>query len=276
MNECLHVLDEGKQCPNDEILVQLVRLQLIAEKTNLSTVYDEALESIEHGSESPSLYPETFRSQLQDIKTDLPDQPQIDGKLLSSSCSMVPAYIVAETVILQLHSTELECALPLKLLYINHPLFKQRKSLNAGLQSIKSWFDVFLSITPAAYFGLPFSIFLQLVRCIATLYLLKTLDGPCWDEGILDTVEPLLILDRVINNLEQVPILAGLDNRDSLDADVFSRTAQTFRSLRPGWEARMGPGDLSTSSISEIFPPNAFEFEFLDNDWLIDVLPTNY
>jgi hypothetical protein len=32
MDECLQVLDEEKECPNDHILVQQVRLQLVAEK----------------------------------------------------------------------------------------------------------------------------------------------------------------------------------------------------------------------------------------------------
>lgn len=277
MDECLRMLDEGKECPNDEILVQQVRLQLIAEKTNLSTVYDEALESAEHGRESPSLYPETIRSQLEDIKTELLAQPQTNGKLLSTIWCMIPSHIVTAAVLLHLYSTELDTVLPLKLLHTNQPIFQQRKSVNAGLESIKSWFDVFFLMPPTAYAKFSFSILSQLLRCLVTLYRLKTLDFPSWHEnGILNTTEPLLILDRVINNLEQVAIVAGLDNSDSPERDVFSRTAQTFRSLRPGWEARLGPDDLSNIPISEIFPPNAFEFDFFDSDWLMDLPPTNY
>ena len=271
------MLDEGKECPNDEILVQQVRLQLIAEKTNLGTVYDEALESTEHRRESPSLYPKTICSQLRDIKTELLAQPQTDCKLLSTIRCIIPAHIVTGAVILHLYSTELDTVLPLKLLHTNQPIFQQRKSVNAGLESIKSWFEVFFLMTPAAYAGFSFPILSQLVRCLATLCRLKTLDFPSWHEnGVLNTTESLLILDRVINNLEQVAIVAALDNSDSPERDVFSRTAQTFRSLRPRWEARLGPNDLSNIPISETFPPNAFEFDFFDNDWLMDLPPTNY
>ena len=195
---------------------------------------------------------------------------------------MVPTHIIVEAVLLHLYSTELETTLSPTFLHTNQSLFPERKSLIAGFESIKSWFDVFFTITPAAYIGFPFSILSQLLRCSMTLYRLTTLVDPSWDEnGVWKTADPLLILDRVINNLEQATILAGLDNSGSLEKDVFSRAAQMFRSLRPGWEAKMGPDDLSTITIpqncNDTFPPDALEVDFLDNDWLMDLLPSpNY
>jgi hypothetical protein len=85
MEECLQVLDEIKECPNDEILVQQVRLQLIVEKMALGTFHDAAMESPEHAREPPSLYLETVHTQFLDIKTKLLAQPQTDGKLLSAN-----------------------------------------------------------------------------------------------------------------------------------------------------------------------------------------------
>jgi len=85
MDECLQVLDERKECPNDEILVQQVRLQLIVEKTTLGPFHDAAIESPENARGPPSLYLETVHGQLLDIKTKLLAQPQTDGKLLSAN-----------------------------------------------------------------------------------------------------------------------------------------------------------------------------------------------
>jgi hypothetical protein len=49
-----------------------------------------------------------------------------------------------------------------------------------------------------------------------------------------------LSLDYVINNLEQVAILAELDNSDSLERDAFSRAAQMIVSpIRIG--SKTGP-----------------------------------
>lgn len=82
MDECLQVLDESKECPNDEILVQQVRLQLIIEKMAIGIVYDVAMESPEHARDLPSLYFAAVNAQLHDIKTKLLAQPQTDGKPL--------------------------------------------------------------------------------------------------------------------------------------------------------------------------------------------------
>ena len=83
MDECLQILDERKECLNDEILVQQVRLQLILEKMTQGTLPDGAVEITEHTRET-SFHPlETLHSRLHAIKTQLLDQPQIDGRLLS-------------------------------------------------------------------------------------------------------------------------------------------------------------------------------------------------
>ena len=82
MEECLQIVDERKECPNDEILVQQVRLQLLVEKMGQGTGRDGTMDSPAHTRGPPSLYSETLYSKLQDIKTHLLNQPQTDGKLL--------------------------------------------------------------------------------------------------------------------------------------------------------------------------------------------------
>jgi hypothetical protein len=180
-------------------------------------------------------------------------------------------------VLLHLYSVELDIALSPTFLLTNQLTLQQRNSINAALESIKSWFDVFFIVPPAAYIGFPFSIWSQLLRCLVTLSRLITLDDPSWDEnGVWETVDVVLVFDRVINNLEQVATLAGLDNSDSPEGDPFSRAAQMFRALRHSLETRPDPDDLSTiplpQNINEMFPPDAFPIELLDDDWLMDLL----
>ncbi|MCJ1399412.1 hypothetical protein MMC11_002614 [Xylographa trunciseda] len=262
MDECLQMLDDRKECVNDETLVKQVRLQLIVEKMAPGTSHDRAMESTEQR-EPTSLYLGDLHTQLQSVKT----------SLLAESHSN-------EVVLLHLYSAELEATLSPTFLHPNQLTFQQRQSLNIGLDSIKSWFSVFLTITPAAYIGFPFSIFSQLIRCLMTLYRLTTLDDQNRDEsGIWKAAHPLQILNGVINNMEQVAILAGLDNRDSSEGDIFSQLAQMFRSLRPGWEARLRPDDLvlsnspTSQNVNEISLPDSLGAEFFDNDWLMYPLP---
>lgn len=257
MNECLQILDENKECPTDRILVQQVRLQILIEKMVLGGLNDGVWE---HSKELPLLYVENIYSEVQDLKHELLAQPQIDVAIL-----------------LHLHSVELEITLSPIFTHTTQVTNQQRKFFDASLASINSWFELFFTISPAAYTGLSFSIFSQLFRCVVTLYRLKTVDARIWDyESIQNLGDPLLILDRVVNNLEQVAALAGLDNSGSHEKDVFYRSAQTFRSLRPGWEAKFSKNDLPTFStpqnVDETFPPDAITLEFFDNDWLMDLL----
>ena len=203
------------------------------------------------------------------------------------SCYLVTTYTVlsdssAEVVLAHLYSTELtvnEIALSQVPIITNDSNFEQLNRLYACVESIKSWFEVFFSIPPTDYIGFPFSIFSQLVHCLVTLYRLSTLRDPAWDKnGVREAADLLLILDQVINNMEQGATLAGLDNNDSTEGDVFSRTAKKFRSIRPEWEAKLGSADLIVPTIppprnaNETSLPEAFPVDFADNDWMMEFL----
>jgi hypothetical protein len=81
MDECLSTLDERKECVNDGILVQQVRLQLIIEKMALAGSHDGVVEFIEQR-EPPSLHLESLHSQFQGLKTAILAESQNNGKLL--------------------------------------------------------------------------------------------------------------------------------------------------------------------------------------------------
>ncbi len=205
------------------------------------------------------------------------------------SCHQAITYVVlsnalAEVVLVHLYSTELtvnEIALSQVPVITNDSDFKQLNRLYCCVESTKSWFEVFFSIPPSEYIWFPFSIFSQFVHCLFTLYRLSTLNDPAWDkDGVGETANLLLTLDQLINNLEQA---AGLDNHDSTEGDVLSRTAKKFRSIRPEWEAKLGSDNLmvptlpTPQSASETLLPEDFPVDFADTDWMMDFLLTpNY
>ena len=83
MDECLRILDEWKECPADEILVQQVRLQLIVEKAALAlgTWNDGAMESAEHVKMPLSFYLQALHSQLREVKNSLSLQSQRNSEV---------------------------------------------------------------------------------------------------------------------------------------------------------------------------------------------------
>ncbi|KAH7333048.1 Zn(II)2Cys6 transcription factor [Rhexocercosporidium sp. MPI-PUGE-AT-0058] len=245
MDECLQVLDERKECFNDEILVQQVRLQLITERANRALLDDGILESAKGHTNPAFLGLEIFQSQLLSVKNDLLAQPQTDN-----------------VVLLHLYSAELEVFLPPPFL---QGTFHPRISVDPGLQAIKSWFDRFFTIPVTAYAELPFSILSQLLRCQVTLSRLISQEGSGWMENSVWTIaDALSTINRVIKNLEQVAELARLDNSGSPDGDVFFRTAQILRSFRPGMGSLLIQDDLT-------IPSQGVGIDF-DDDWLMDLM----
>ena len=78
--------------------------------------------------------------------------------------------------------------------------------------------------------------------------------------------------------MEQVATLAGLDNTDSNDGDVFFRTAKRFESMRLQWEAKLRPEELLVSttsnppSVNEMSLSEALALNLYDNDWIMNYL----
>lgn len=80
------------------------------------------------------------------------------------------------------------------------------------------------------------------------------------------------------NNLEQVAVLAGLDSGESPGADVFSQATEMSRSLRLGWDAKLGPDALETIHITQHLDETLTTdaLGIFDNDWFMDFPPQNY
>lgn len=78
MDDCLQVLDEKKECPNDHILVQQVRLQLITDKAAILASHNNKVESADQHQPS-SQHVEILRAELLKVKTDILQTPQAHG-----------------------------------------------------------------------------------------------------------------------------------------------------------------------------------------------------
>lgn len=73
MEESLSVLMEAKECPEDELLVTLVKIQLIMDK-----IYHMRRDG-DNNSYS-LLYTKAFQSQLESVKSQIPQRLQQDSK----------------------------------------------------------------------------------------------------------------------------------------------------------------------------------------------------
>lgn len=275
MDECLRALSANPDCPNDETMVQQVRLQLIIEK--VGHWQEETAERTELAKAPPSFYIQSLKSQLQDIKTQQSFYYQSNGTFSQPSSSMSQFNTTAEVLLAHLNYTSLtisETAFSPLPIVTKNSNFQQLECLYSCLDSVKSWFDVFFTIPPADYIGFPFSIFSQLSKCLITLYKLSSLDDPSWPKAeVRKMADVLTILDMVIHNLAQASTVAAFDSSD-MGEDIFNRTAKRFKSIRVGWEAKLNTDIVMATSEAgpTIDAPLPYDFsvEFPENEWPAD------
>ena len=181
---------------------------------------------------------------------------------------------------LHFHSIQFEIARTQIPLHHSTLTAAQQQSLQKGFESIIAWLEFIFAIPEADYPGLPFSIVSQLIQCLKCLYRFATLDCPGWDKHYVRTVcHPIYVLDRVIYNMDQVPIAAGLDRRGSLEGDVYTRSANVFRSLRAEWQSKLQLVEPETlvqpppdEDVGDVHVPEPYADDFMDTEWFMDLL----
>ncbi|KAF2812287.1 uncharacterized protein BDZ99DRAFT_439292 [Mytilinidion resinicola] len=246
MNECLEVLAEAKEFPTDDTLIQLVRMQLIVDKAVHFSAQHGEVASNDFSRIPPALYRLALQGQLQEVEKNLSGNVQ------------------HEVVLLHLHSTALyisELGILKSAASANNTDFQDVECLYASLRSLKSWLDIFFTIPPARYTGIPFSIFSQFMRCLVVLYRLSAIDDPGWDK-------------QVARNTYNVAEVLRMVSTNLLASDVYPRYAETFNATRERWEAKLAA--LSINTAAPVVPETDLEMPNLSMDlpenwWVSDV-----
>jgi hypothetical protein len=140
------------------------------------------------------------------------------------------------------------------------------------LSAIKSWTDVFLSITPSQYVGFSALIYSNMTHCIVGIHRLSTFEHPEWDRALVgEHLDIISFLEECEKNFARVKEEGGLDIGGSEDVDSFSRMASVIRAIRKSW----GATNVSTMTLIGM-PSNSevmdFPIDFSDEDWLKDLL----
>ncbi|KAF9880075.1 hypothetical protein CkaCkLH20_02029 [Colletotrichum karsti] len=231
MDESLQILEANTAVPSDQTLVGLVRMQLLNEEAGrLSWRPEVTYDATDAARTPPSMYVKLLQGQLQKILQNLPSEQQS-----------------SDTIISQLHSTELaiqEIALSSKTgacVPANLPDVARLDILYACLHAVKSWFEHFFTLPPAAYYAIPFPFFAQLSHCTIALYRLTVLEDPVWDrQSVRNTLDLISTLDEVAERFTRVCSEAGL-NIDVEEGNAFAKAVKTIKGLRGTWETTLGP-----------------------------------
>ena len=111
-----------------------------------------------------------------------------------------------------------------------------------------------------------------MIRSFIGIYRLSTFEHPEWDRGLVrENLDVSSFLEEAEKNFTQVKEAAGLDVGGSEDNDSFNIMASKIRIIKMSWDATT----VSTMAPLGIAPSDEmgdFSMEFLDDDWLRDLL----
>ncbi|KAK3385785.1 hypothetical protein B0H63DRAFT_560308 [Podospora didyma] len=234
MEESLQMLEERKETPNDAVLACLVRLKLIGDEAT-KPPWPPAPPS-EHLRLVQTFQMKALQSRIDDIRRSL------------------PAEMLADQVV-QLHllHTELEVSelvlwmQPSKSTTNSDP--QRLHMLTTCVHNIRAWFDIFLQLSPAPYFLVGFSIWVQFIHVLVSLYRLSILDEQNWDRNLVrSTVDVIKMMDEVIQRFEcigsgeadfgvVIGSGSGEGGGDHTDrVQPFSFAVRQIRALKAVWE----------------------------------------
>ncbi|KIN06912.1 hypothetical protein OIDMADRAFT_150163 [Oidiodendron maius Zn] len=296
LDECLRLLEEKKEYPTDEVLVYLVRVQLICNKGSALT-WNHVLGDTELGAPT-DLYVKTLKSQLDSLECSIPQTLK----------SNVTLQLHILNTALTIHEHSLSTAS--KSSFSDPTAQLQRiESLWICFTAVKSWFNIFFNreaIPLSCYGHFSMAILTQMAHCLAALFRLSTFEAPDipWDrQRIRREMDLGDIVKLIVDSWEQVPQAAGIeiphqpagergDNQMLEGSWLYGMKGLLV--VRSFWEAKVaamaaadaeregGPGPEDNRAMNEFGIPgsqqmDALEFgamnmDMLDDTWLRDGL----
>lgn len=149
---------------------------------------------------------------------------------------------------------------------------RRLECLFACLNATKSWVNMFLSVPPAEFVGFSTAIYSHMASCFVGIYRLSTFEHPEWDRDLFrENLDVLFILEEAEKKFAKVKVAAGLDLGGSEDIDFFNTMASKMRFFKTSWDA-MTVSAMSSVGTAPSDGMGDFHMEFLDEDWLRDLL----
>ncbi|KAL2816419.1 hypothetical protein BDW59DRAFT_10034 [Aspergillus cavernicola] len=253
MKECLDILAEAKQTPNDAVLVQLVRAQLVVHRLikELELEYD-AVDDREHAKAPFYSYIKALRSQIDNVRNLTPPELHQNKPLLLHLYHAETT--IYETAMAKSASTTGEID------------FARLNNLHACLNAITERFNVLFSLPVSAFAYMSSNVLFPSAHSLTTLLRLTTFEYPGWDLAVVrQTSELLSLTQQLSDRFSQAAEVMGFQNTPGVDPDCFTATAKILSGLRAGWASRLP--DLQSTALQpvEVAPLPDIDLELVES-----------
>ncbi|KAM0332410.1 hypothetical protein ACHAQA_002690 [Verticillium albo-atrum] len=206
MEQCLRELEQAREAESDEYLVQLIRMQMLAEKVAHLNLREEVDGGSDAASRAPlSGYVSVFRTELDRLRANMPAHLR-DNLLIKSHLNIIRIRLYEPPILDATLLTAIS-----KSLTTDAPMPVAPSHLDAFYQSnaaLKAWYEDWLSVPVSSYYCLPMPGHLEITYVVTILGRWAKLAAPgtirpvstalppdpsgSWNNPANDNVPPLL------------------------------------------------------------------------------------
>ncbi|KAM0269854.1 hypothetical protein ACHAQH_009620 [Verticillium albo-atrum] len=167
MEECLRELAQTPEAESDEYLVQLIRMQRLAQRAAHLGLQHGIYEGLDASSKAPiSGYILVFKKELDDVVTNLPATLR-DDKLIKSRLNNIRIRLneppILDAALLTAISTSLASDSQMPGVPTHLDAFYHSSS------ALRIWYQDWLSVPVSSYYSLPLSVHIDLIYTVTTL-----------------------------------------------------------------------------------------------------------
>ncbi|CAK7205512.1 hypothetical protein SEUCBS139899_008288 [Sporothrix eucalyptigena] len=257
MEEGLQLLETSQQSPSDANFAVQVRLQIFIQRAALvreqqeadralTTVAGSPMASTQATPMSTNLYMKLLQGQLKELRDSFSHHLQRRDMLLIYSYYAE----LCLNEVTRLASSEAPLVPSTGPSSVGNsgplPALEHIECLWRSVYAIKAWLDAYQAIPPAAYVGVPFFFWFQLVRCVVLLKHLSTFKDPAWDcQAVRNAVDMGSMLEWMVAKAEQASKEAGEDSDD----DLFRRVGNIMRMSQAWMIARQKAATVAVNEM---------------------------
>lgn len=136
------------------------------------------------------------------------------------------------------------------------------------------WFELFLTLSPMTFLGLPMSVNSQLAHCLVALSRLSSFNHPEWDLKLVrQTVNFSDIIEKVADKFTQSKIALNLNPTNQEEPHSFFEAIRRLHSIKDWWKAKLAAEESSgqeKAAVDQMFA--GVPMDFSDDAWLRDML----
>ena len=150
--------------------------------------------------------------------------------------------------------------------------FRRLEILYPCLESVMSYFETFLKISPASYWNVSLIHFSHLAYALKVLQRLSILEHPTWDlTYVVEKIDFGRLLEELSNRMREAMRYGGpVPVATSESMNIFANTSSKLEKLKTLFETQMASTQPASQEMDSMVSGDLMNWETMSGFWELD------